>query len=298
MAESGFRWLRLSRLIGEHADQETRLASIRHIEHSESECPEEVTIAEPLFPDSAAARAALREVVAERGAEILSAPATLASLLADLVPEDPRAAWILVTAAEHRVADRLRERVRQGTDIDVAARLTASSFAEATMLTPNVCAWAVGAFAEAAGWTTSARPPTIIATSDSHDGAGHDAQGLVAALAEVNALRRAAEMEIELMKVSARGEAEQIVAAAQRQAQGIINRAQAILNEVQRRQAEIGTARRAAEVPSRAMRSPDGPSPRADTGMRRGLGRPRPEPEPAPALKPVKPPRGKRPSKR
>src|SRR5215813_7227237 len=103
------------------------------------------------FEHAGQARLALRAVVAEHGPELLSRPRELANLLADLLPEAPRIARVLVTAAQDQVADELREHTAAGMDATTASRMVASSFANATMLAPDACAWVVGEFALALG---------------------------------------------------------------------------------------------------------------------------------------------------
>jgi len=114
-------------------------------------------------PDqSGQARAALKVIVDEHGPEALASAGTMSNLLKDLLPDTPRIAKILVAAAEDRVAVVLREHVVQGLDATVAARLTASSFAEGTMFAPEACAWAVGEFAVALGLLSAGSDPVSI----------------------------------------------------------------------------------------------------------------------------------------
>ena len=54
-------------------------------------------------------RAALGTIVAERKNDVLSAPAAMANLLKDLLPDGPKVIRMLVAAAEDRVADVLAE---------------------------------------------------------------------------------------------------------------------------------------------------------------------------------------------
>ncbi len=112
------------------------------------------------FDNGAEAIAALRDIVAEYGPDVLSCPGPISALLRDLLPESQRIRRILVAAAEDHIADALREHVAQGMDPVIAARLAASAFAEATLFTPEACAWVIGALAVALGLTD--RPPTIV----------------------------------------------------------------------------------------------------------------------------------------
>ncbi len=82
---------------------------------------------------------------------MLSRPRALANLLADLLPDAPRIARILVAAAEDHVADDLREHTADGMDITTASRLVASSFTSATLIAADACTWAVAEFALAIG---------------------------------------------------------------------------------------------------------------------------------------------------
>ena len=97
------------------------------------------------------ARFALRTIVTEHGPETLSRPGTLSNLLADLLPDSPRIARILVAAAQDHIADELREHSSAGMDAATASRLTATMFADATLFPLEVCAWVVGEFALALG---------------------------------------------------------------------------------------------------------------------------------------------------
>src|SRR5215471_5726084 len=108
------------------------------------------------FEHAEEARQALRAIVAEHGAEVLSSPSALSNLLSDLLPDAPRVARILVAAAQDQIADELREHTSVGMDTVTASKLVASSFAGATMFTPDACAWVVQEFALALGLTTNA----------------------------------------------------------------------------------------------------------------------------------------------
>ena len=111
------------------------------------------------FADEAVA--ALRHIVADSGPETLSQRDLLPNLLKDLLPDAPGVVTLLVAAAQHHVADTLRDHASQGIEAAIAARLTASAFADASMFTPDACAWAVGAFAIGLG--VAPREPTIAA---------------------------------------------------------------------------------------------------------------------------------------
>jgi hypothetical protein len=107
------------------------------------------------------ARLALRTIVTEHGPEMLSRPGTLANLLADLLPDSPRIARILVAAAQDHIADELREHTSEGMDAVTASRLAATTFADATMFPADACAWVVGEFALALGLVSDNEAPPI-----------------------------------------------------------------------------------------------------------------------------------------
>ena len=107
------------------------------------------------------ARLALRTIVAEHGPQILSRPSMLSNLLADLMPDAPRIARILVAAAHDHIADELREYISAGMDPATASRLAATMFADATMLPSQACAWVVGEFALALGLVSDNSAPPI-----------------------------------------------------------------------------------------------------------------------------------------
>jgi len=93
----------------------------------------------------------LRAIVAEHGPELLSRPRDLGNLLADLLPDAPRIARLLVTAAQDQVARELSEHTSAGMDVATASAMVASSFAGATMLAPDACSWVVREYALALG---------------------------------------------------------------------------------------------------------------------------------------------------
>lgn len=107
------------------------------------------------------ARLALRTIVAEHGPEMLSRPGMLSNLLADLLPDSPRIARILVAAAQDHIADELREHTSAGMDPATASRLAATMFADATLFPPDACAWVVGEFALALGLVSDNSAPPI-----------------------------------------------------------------------------------------------------------------------------------------
>jgi hypothetical protein len=127
------------------------------------------------------ARLALRTIVAEHGPQMLSRPGMLSNLLADLMPDAPRIARILVAAAHDHIADELREYISAGMDPATASRLAATMFADATMLPPQACAWVVGEFALALGLVSdNSAPPITFSPSVTAVMAGDPAKQAVA----------------------------------------------------------------------------------------------------------------------
>jgi hypothetical protein len=111
------------------------------------------------FEHASEASAALSEVAAEHGPEVLSEPEQLGNLLADLLPFAPGAIRVIVAAAEDRVAETVSGHVAQGLSVDAAIRLTANSFARSSLSAPPVCLWVAGAFAQAAGLNQAPTQP-------------------------------------------------------------------------------------------------------------------------------------------
>ena len=107
------------------------------------------------------ARLALRTIVTEHGPEMLSRPRVLSNLLADLLPDAPRIARILVAAAQDHVSEELHEHTSAGMDAATASRLAATAFADATMFPLDVCTWVVGEIALALGLVSDNSAPPI-----------------------------------------------------------------------------------------------------------------------------------------
>src|SRR5215469_12452283 len=111
-------------------------------------------------------RLALRTIVAEHGPEMLSRPRVLSNLLADLLPDAPRIARILVAAAQEHISEDLREHTSAGMDPATALRLAASTFADETMFPLEVCGWIVGEIALALGLISeNSAPPATFSPS-------------------------------------------------------------------------------------------------------------------------------------
>src|SRR5258708_17284120 len=120
---------------------------------------------------AAEARAALNAIVTdpEHGVQVLSSAKTMSNLLKDLLPDAPREKSLLVAAAEAGLADTLREDVSQGMDPSTAIRLTASSLAVSSPLTPEACSWVTGEIATAMGIS---RPTELGVQGGTSAGAG------------------------------------------------------------------------------------------------------------------------------
>jgi hypothetical protein len=82
-------------------------------------------MAATLFEHADQASLALRAIVSEHGPESLSRPRELANLLADLLPDAPRIARLLVTAAQDQVARDLCEHTSAGMDLATASAMVA-----------------------------------------------------------------------------------------------------------------------------------------------------------------------------
>jgi hypothetical protein len=93
---------------------------------------------------------------------VLSRPELLSNLLADLLPDAPRVARLLVVAAEDHIGDFLLGHVAHGMDAVTAARLAASSLATATMFSAEVCSWVASEFARALGLIADSDSPVTV----------------------------------------------------------------------------------------------------------------------------------------
>src|SRR5260221_2151649 len=137
-------------------------------------------MAEMPWEHAAEARAALNAIVTdpEHGVQVLSSPKTMSNLLKDLLPDAPREKSLLVAAAEAGLADTLREHVSQGMDPSTAIRLTASSLAVSSPLTPEACSWVTGEIATAMGISS---PTELGVRGGTSAGAGQMGSGKSAA---------------------------------------------------------------------------------------------------------------------
>jgi len=96
------------------------------------------------------ALSALRAIAADPkyGADALSSAPMMTNLLKDMLPDAPREANALITAAAAGTATALRGYVAQGMDRQTASRLAAGALADRTALNEDACAWATGSLAE------------------------------------------------------------------------------------------------------------------------------------------------------
>jgi hypothetical protein len=94
---------------------------------------------------------ALRTIAADPqyGAEALSSAQMLTNLLKDMLPDAPREANVLITAAGAGVPTALQGYLAQGMDVGTATQLAAGTLADRTALTSDACAWATSSLATA-----------------------------------------------------------------------------------------------------------------------------------------------------
>jgi hypothetical protein len=94
---------------------------------------------------------ALRTIAADPryGAEALASAQIMTNLLKDMLPDAPREANVLITAAGAGVPTALQGYLAQGMDVGTATQLAAGTLAERTALTADACAWATSSLATA-----------------------------------------------------------------------------------------------------------------------------------------------------
>jgi hypothetical protein len=94
---------------------------------------------------------ALRTIAADPqyGAAALSSAQMMTNLLKDMLPDAPREANVLITAAGAGVPTALQGYLAQGMDVGTATQLAAGTLAERTALTADACAWATSSLATA-----------------------------------------------------------------------------------------------------------------------------------------------------
>ena len=73
----------------------------------------------------------------------------MTNLLKDMLPDAPREASVLITAAGAGVPTALQGYLAQGMDVGTATQLAAGTLAERTALTADACAWATSSLATA-----------------------------------------------------------------------------------------------------------------------------------------------------
>ena len=94
---------------------------------------------------------ALRTIAADPqyGTEALASAQMMTNLLKDMLPDAPREANVLITAAGAGVPTALQGYLAQGMDVGTATQLAAGTLAERTALTADACAWATSSLATA-----------------------------------------------------------------------------------------------------------------------------------------------------
>ena len=94
---------------------------------------------------------ALRTIAADPryGAEALASAQMMTNLLKDMLPDAPREANVLITAAGAGVPTALQGYLGQGMDVGTATQLAAGTLAERTALTADACSWATSSLATA-----------------------------------------------------------------------------------------------------------------------------------------------------
>jgi hypothetical protein len=104
---------------------------------------------------------ALRTIAADPqyGAEALASAQMMTNLLKDMLPDAPREANVLITAAGAGVPTALQGYLAQGMDVGTATQLAAGTLAERTALTADACAWATSSLA------TALLPPVVPSAS-------------------------------------------------------------------------------------------------------------------------------------
>jgi hypothetical protein len=94
---------------------------------------------------------ALRTIAADPqyGAAALSSAQMMTNLLKDMLPDAPREANVLITAAGAGVPTALQGYLAQGMDVGTATQMAAGILADRTALTADACAWATSSLAAA-----------------------------------------------------------------------------------------------------------------------------------------------------
>jgi hypothetical protein len=128
------------------------------------------------------ALSALRAIAADPkyGADALSSAPMMTNLLKDMLPDAPREANVLITAAAAGTATALQGYVAQGMDRQMASRLAAGTLADRTALNEDACAWATGSLAEVL-FSPGVPPQASAADTGGSDQVTISAQGIGAA---------------------------------------------------------------------------------------------------------------------
>src|SRR5580704_19361989 len=94
---------------------------------------------------------ALRTIAADPqyGAAALASAQMMTNLLKDMLPDAPREANVLITAAGAGVPTALQGYLAQGMDVATATQMAAGVLADRTALTADACAWATSSLAAA-----------------------------------------------------------------------------------------------------------------------------------------------------
>src|SRR5260370_38611546 len=94
---------------------------------------------------------ALRTIAADPqyGAEALASAQMMTNLLKDMLPDAPREANVLITAAGAGVPTAVQGYLAQGMDVGTATQLAARALAERAALTAGAGAWATRGLATA-----------------------------------------------------------------------------------------------------------------------------------------------------
>jgi hypothetical protein len=108
----------------------------------------------PVFDPAGEARSVLQSAVADFGPLVLSNPAIVDGICEDRLPEWPREASLISTAARADVAAMLQQQAG-GIGADTAVRLTARTLADTRSLDRTACVWVVSEFARALGYQVS-----------------------------------------------------------------------------------------------------------------------------------------------
>jgi hypothetical protein len=138
------------------------------------------------------AQRALRAIAADPryGAEALSSPQLMTNLLKDMLPDAPREANALITAAGAGVTAALHGYLEQGMDPGMASQLAAGTLADRTALTADACAWATASLAAALRAAGSGSAATAAAEAGAATAPGVAAGGPTATITDTVAAGR------------------------------------------------------------------------------------------------------------